>query len=78
MFQRVKKSSNTVFQAAISKTDIFKFCYHGFLSFNSPNDIIFVFDMCPFHTFLSVSGLEGRKAHNYLITFYIIYQNYYK
>jgi hypothetical protein len=30
MFQRVKKSRNTISQAAGNKTDIFEFCYHDF------------------------------------------------
>jgi hypothetical protein len=49
MFQRVKKSDNTVSRAVISKTDILKFYYHD-LSIKSLNDVISVFDMCRFHS----------------------------
>jgi hypothetical protein len=51
MFQRVKKLSDIVSKVAFRNIDTFKFCYHGFLFFNSLNGTIFIFDMCPFHTF---------------------------
>jgi hypothetical protein len=40
--QRVNKLSNTVFQATVSKTGVVPVTMVS-LSFNSPNDIIFVF-----------------------------------
>jgi hypothetical protein len=33
-FGRVNKSSNTISQTAISKTDIFKFCYYDIFIFH--------------------------------------------
>jgi hypothetical protein len=46
------------------------------LTSNSLNNINFVSDKWPFHTFVNVSGLEETQANNYLRKLYISNQNY--
>jgi hypothetical protein len=49
------------------------------LSFNSPDSSCSLSSTYVlFEIFINVSGLEGRKAHDYLRMFYIIYNNYCK
>jgi hypothetical protein len=62
MFQRVKILCNTVFQAAVSRIDIFKFCYHGFFIFLLLAQMTQFLSVCPFHTFCKHKWFRGKVS----------------
>jgi hypothetical protein len=80
IFQRVKKSQETLFlKPQLARLSYVNDVISVSVSFNSPDSSCSLSSTYVlFAIFVNVGGLEGRKAHDYLRMFYIIYNNYCK